>query len=195
MLSASPQEQSVFWDSHWSKIICPGGEYKNAEKMAYLLEELSNRAFYSTAKVLDIGCGTGIHAHYLMQTVWPSLDWTGIDLSQVAVASAQQGGLKAINKSLYDMDGEFTAFWFLDVLEHIDDHDKAAEAVRRMAKKPFRIFGNIPLYRAVDPTTRSCELAMDVNVLGKFLVKCGADKFWQQIYGVRGYPYMIFEAV
>ena len=195
MLAANPQEQAQYWDTTWNGRINDDGVQMNIEKMSYLLEELANRPFHRTAKVLDVGCGTGLHAHYLMQTVWPELDWTGIDLSLVAVTKAQHYGLNAENKSLYDMDGEFTAFWFLDVLEHVDDHDKAAEAVKRLGKKPFRIFGNIPLYSTTDHACKNCERPMDVSALARFLKSCGMDEFWQKIYGCYGHPYMVFEAV
>jgi hypothetical protein len=63
-----------------------------------------------------------------------------------------------------------------------------------MAKKPYRIFGNIPLYSATGHAAK-CERPMDVTALARFFAKCEMTEFWQKIYGCQGYPYMVFEAV
>lgn len=191
MFSANLSGQKKYWDRTWSDRIDGPTVKMNKGKMKFLLNEILKRD-YSKANILEVGCGSGVHAQVL-KTDWPDLKWTGIDLSELAVRRANSVGLNAFVGSIYDIqEGAFDAIWFLDVLEHIEDHKRLSAAVRKITVPGFRIFGNVPLY----PNTAhdACERPMDKDILAEFLFNCGMNKFWQRIYGSFGYPYMVFEA-
>jgi 2-polyprenyl-3-methyl-5-hydroxy-6-metoxy-1,4-benzoquinol methylase len=195
---ANMSEQAGYWEGTWDGRIHESGKGvdMNQEKMCFLISEIYKRPYYRDLDVLEVGCGTGIHAAVLKHD-WPSLDknWTGIDLSKKAVAYAKRCGFNAEVASIYNYKPgrKFDAFWFMDVLEHLENHRAVGAKVRELANKEYWIFGNIPLYSTTDHA-QHCERPMDREALANFLAYCGMKKFWQRIYGAFGFPYMIFEA-
>ena len=59
-----------------------------------------------------------------------------------------------------------------------------------LSGEELTIFGNIPLYLS---ECEGNERPMDINVVNKFLFMCGCTHRWHEIYGLNGYPYMMFE--
>jgi 2-polyprenyl-3-methyl-5-hydroxy-6-metoxy-1,4-benzoquinol methylase len=197
MFGIDINSQAKHWDGEWYRRTNDGpGVQMNPRKMRQIIKELSKRKYYADSKVLDIGCGSGIHAVAMMQHFprW-EYNYTGIDLSKLGVEYARKLGLTAFVESIYDTNlSGFDLFLFLDTLEHMEYHDRIAAKLRQIAKYPFHIFGNIPLYSTSTHSNGGCERMMDVNILHEFLKQCGASRFWQKIYGSHGYPYMLFEA-
>ena len=148
-------------------------------------------------KSLDIGCGTGIHAMHL-SNIYPrwKTRWTGIDLSSVATDYAKQYGFNAICGDFfeYKFDRKFQLFLMLDSMEHIMDHDGLAERIVELGEKPFIVFGNIPLYSPDSEHDKQYERHVSVGDLMKFTDAIGTDRFYPNVYGINGYPYMMFEA-
>ena len=191
-------EQIKHWDDTWQgRIIDTNHVMMNKPKMRFILSELKKRPYYKNLKILEVGCGTGVHVMALKQD-WPELvdNWTGIDLSMSAVKFAKSKGLNAHLDDIYSMDTDqkFEAFWFLDVLEHIEHHDILAQRINELAADDFYIFGNIPLYCQTPTHGPICERSIGRVELSLFLGNCHIKGFWQRIYGSYGYPYMIFEA-
>jgi len=186
----------MYWDKTWSERIVDKNSVKmNTEKLEYLIAILSTLPRYTSLRKADIGCGTGMHA-LRMRKIFRGWDgnWTGFDLAQSAIDWAKSHGLNAhcADFSSFDHQDKYDLFLFLDSLEHIEDEDAVVETIKRTGNKGFRIFGNIPLY--LSSHDGGFERAMNIEVLMKFLFKCGCADLWQQIYGVKGYPYMVFEA-
>lgn len=189
----SPQ----YWDEIWGgRIKDPHHVDMNGEKLTFLMQQLWGRPEYTLKDKLEIGCGTGIHAIRMRQynPEWAE-HWIGIDFSEKAVAWGKNLGLNVMQGDIYTQtfDKKFDAFLFLDVLEHIQDHDSLAKRLVEIGNEHFNILGNIPLYRSEH--SDHYERDMDVNVLGRFLKNCGFDGFYHKVYGIRGFPYMFFEAV
>ena len=89
--------------------------------------------------VLDAGCGEGFVTRYLAQQN-PALRLTGMDLSPDAVAYAQTqfGELATFRTgSIYKLpfsDNSFDVVLCSEVLEHLDDTDRAIHELKRVAR-------------------------------------------------------------
>jgi len=86
----------------------------------------------------------------------------------------------------------FDLFLFLDSLEHMENLKAISQKVRAIAADGFIIFGNVPLYPSHHDTM--AEYPMNINILKQFIYDCGLSGLHQRIYGINGYPYMVFEA-
>jgi len=90
--------------------------------------------------VLDAGCGEGFVTAYLARRN-PALQITGVDLSPDAVAYATEhyGERARFRKgSLYKLpfsDNSFDAVLCSEVLEHLDDVDRAVEELKRVTRR------------------------------------------------------------
>jgi hypothetical protein len=134
-------------------------------------------------------------------------NYTGIDLSEKAVANARKLGIEAYVADIHcqnprwSMDdglmeyhyNAYELFLFLDSLEHIHHHVKLAEKVKQLAAEKFGIFGNVPLYHSVHAENEGIERPMNITLVARFLKKCGIDKFRHEVYGIHGWPYLWFE--
>ena len=90
-------------------------------------------------RVLDAGCGEGFVVDYLARQN-PDLELTGVDLSEGAIAYAQdrfgdRGTFRT--GSVYELpfpDDAFDAVVCSEVLEHLDDPDRAVRELKRVAR-------------------------------------------------------------
>lgn len=92
--------------------------------------------------VLDIGCGPGQFAHYLLEEI-PNINYTGVDYSEVAINLAKS---KNLNADFYAIDimesdvlGKYKvdAYIILEVLEHIE---KDLDLLNKIPKKSEVVF-------------------------------------------------------
>ena len=189
--------QSLFWNSEWTRRTQGNNLQINGGKLKILLDALLRRYYYAPLEKLDIGCGTGIHAGYLGQynPYWV-MRWTGIDLAESGIARAKEIGLNAIQGNIYEMtfDKRFELFLLLDSLEHFEDHDALAEKVKELAADDYFIFGNCPLYHTEPKSKDGVEVPVDIQSISRFLSKAGCPYQENTVYGVNGFPYIMFEA-
>jgi len=191
--------QKEYWDKIWQDRIIDSGHVKmNFDKMKIVMKEISKRPYYKNLKILDVGCGTGIHA-LALRSIWGdgfTDNWHGIDLAESAIGFAQRNGLNAESTDFYEFktDKKFDAFWFLDSFEHFNDDHRIAEKIWELSNPNFYIFGNIPLYSFTDHGKGSFERSVGKGELLRFLEYLGIKGFWHFIYGAFGMPYMVFEA-
>jgi len=199
-----------FWDHHWSGRIKGESVEMNEGKMRHILRQLWKKPYLIPLRKLEVGCGTGIHIYYLSQLCeeWKR-QYVGVDLSPTTIGFARKSGLQAfcgdITKGIETVSDpltgakpeimqDFQFFLFLDVLEHIPDHEAVAKKVRELASKDgFHIFGNIPLYRSAHEKNGGYEREMNIEELEKFMRACGIEKYEHNVYGINGWPYMTFE--
>lgn len=194
------EQQSRYWNETWQGRIHDDGVDMNVGKLNILLHELVARPYLARMKKLDIGCGSGIHAHVLAKynPYWKQR-WTGIDLAQSGIDRAKNKyGLTAICGDIFNFDGngnKYEAFLLLDSLEHFEERDKLGSKIKELAAPEYVIFGNIPLYLSVLHQEGGIEKPMDANVVKNFLFSAGCEgKTSVRVYGVNAFPYMLFEA-
>jgi len=116
-------------------------------------------------------------------------------MSENAIKIAKRWGINAEVGSIYDFesDEKFELFLFFDVLEHIEDHEKTAAQIKKLAADRYCIIGNVPLYLS-HVEDDGYEMEMNVKVLVNFLKMAGTKKVAHIVYGIKGWPYMWFEA-
>jgi len=90
--------------------------------------------------VLDAGCGEGFVAAYLLRRN-PQLRITGLDVSEGALAYARAHVDEAVtfrSGSLYKLpfsDNSFDTVLCSEVLEHVDDPDRAVRELKRVTRR------------------------------------------------------------
>lgn len=188
-----------YWEGEWNRRIKGEGQVEcNTEKAEIILTNIAHRKFFNDKQILDIGCGPAFHALRIAQEKPDYKErWYGIDLSPRAVEFFKSHGLQGEHGSIYEFTSngrKFDVFLLLDTLEHISDRNKLAEKINELSNDKFIIFGNIPLYIDKKDLESGMEHMMNINVLVDFIHKAGCQKLDHYIYGVRGYPYMIWSA-
>lgn len=157
-----------------------------------ILGHLWKRTPFIHKEKLDIGCGCGIHAIRMkhLNRDWAA-KWTGIELSKSASEWGKGNGVNVIQGDAftYDFDKKFDVFFFFDSLEHIENHERLARRLIELGTPDFQVFGNVPLYAS----EHEYEINVDKVAIGKFLADCGFKGLYNEIYGIDGLPYMIFE--
>jgi SAM-dependent methyltransferase len=197
-------EETNYWDNQWRERIKPDIVERNRGKFDFLINELWKRPHYATLKKLDIGCGPAEHANEMekLYSNWihaadsTVTRYTGLELSDYCIRiAASRFGISIEQENIYKYitHEKYELFLLLDTFEHIEFPEKLAEKIKELAAEKFYIFGNIPLYHS-DPSKKGgYEKPMDVNDVCKFLKACGIDKMWYQVYGINGYPYLVWE--
>ncbi len=90
--------------------------------------------------ILDVGCGEGFVAAFLKRCL-PEAEITGVDLSDAALAYARQhfGELATFQQAdIYRLpfpDRSFDTVVCSEVLEHLDDPDRAVGELKRVARR------------------------------------------------------------
>lgn len=117
--------------------------------------------------VLDAGCGEGFVTRFLAQQN-PDLRLTGMDLSPDAVAYAQEhfGDLATFRTgSLYKLpfsDNSFDVVLCSEVLEHLDDTDRAIAELKRVARRHVLItVPREPYFKWLNDIGRSLGVSPD----------------------------------
>lgn len=190
-------KSTQYWNNVWKER--DKGNYTecNGEKFEFIQEQLKSRGPYiAPLKKLEVGCGSCMHMKILgfNNSAWLE-NYIGIDCSQTSIEIAQRWNINAQVGNIYDFesDEKFELFLFLDVLEHLEFHNKVAEKIKQLCADKFCIIGNVPLYLSHQEDD-GYERPVDVNVINNFLRMCGIGKFANIVYGIKGYPYMWFEA-
>ena len=97
-------------------------------------------------KILDAGCGTGVNLAWLAEFG----DVTGVDNSPEAIRFCHLRNERNVQEaSLLDLpyeDGSFDLVTALDVLEHIEDDEKALQEIARVCKPGGCLLVTVPVY-------------------------------------------------
>lgn len=103
-------------------------------------------------KILDIGCGTGQTFNFLHEQ-FPKAKLYGMDSSAKAVRYVIKNGYKNVKKGSANRlpypNQSFDLILFLDVLEHIQDHQKAINEAKRVLIKGGRIIITAPALKFI----------------------------------------------
>jgi ubiquinone/menaquinone biosynthesis C-methylase UbiE len=108
-----------------------------------LKSEINGRA---SARILDVGCGTGANVH-AFASIAPTV---GIDLSMDALHFCQQRGIKAVTLSPVEElpfnCRSFDVVTALDILEHTDDDLNSLREIHRVIKDRGLLLITVPAY-------------------------------------------------
>lgn len=195
----SIEEETKYWNEEWSKRTKGEIISRNRGKFNKIISELWRRPHYAPLWKLDIGCGPAEHAHEMNKIYCNWLyGYYGLELSSRCVKEAyDRYGIEILEEDIYkfniDKNINFGLFLLLDTFEHIEFPDKLAEKIKELADEKFYIFGNIPLYHSDPSGNGGFEKPMDINNIIEFLSMCGIEKMWHEVYGINGYPYLIWE--
>jgi hypothetical protein len=193
-------EETRYWDKQWAERTQSEVVSRNRGKFDKIISELWHRPHYAPLQKLDIGCGPAEHAAVMRDLYF---NWTsgykGIELSKVcAEVAGTKYNLPVEVGDIYKYENghiKTELFLLLDTFEHIEFPDKLADKIKELAAEKFYVFGNIPLYHSDPSEHGGFEKPMDVNDVTSFLAMCGIDKVWYEVYGINGYPYLIWEGV
>ena len=101
-------------------------------------------------RILDAGCGRGFYIKLISSLDFP-VEIVGIDLSKeylkVARKNINDQRVKLISKSIYQIpyqDNYFDCVICSEVLEHLDDDQKAIEEINRITKKNGLLLITVP---------------------------------------------------
>ena len=149
-----------FYENYWTK------RGRSGNRPRYLI---FSEWIPAGSKVLDIGCGDGYFGEFLAKN--KRVDYTGTDISETALKSAQGRGLKVAQLDASNDLGKFEpqSFDFIvmsEFIEHIPNSEEVLKTAGRIARKgvlisipnvaywKFRLqllLGNFPKQWAVAP--------------------------------------------
>jgi SAM-dependent methyltransferase len=113
-----------------------------------ILFDVLKKHLSPTAKILDVGCNTGVLVGKLQER---GIDAYGTDLSEEAIAYGKERGTKklfvATGESQPFADATFDAVMALDVIEHIDDDCGALKEMRRVLKPGGILIIKVPAFK------------------------------------------------
>ena len=103
------------------------------------------------AEILDVGTGTGANLRMLRDMGFVHV--MGIDSSPEAARYCQQKGLGSVQLAdvcaLPFPDGRFDFIMATDVIEHVDEDDKALNELRRVLKPGGKILLTVPTFHSL----------------------------------------------
>lgn len=137
--------QRKFFDEHpslypWPHLLVEAGFSQNYKPRDVKFRKYLNLlGMKSGEKVLDVGCGTGTFLARVAKTY--GVDCTGIDVSKESIAKAKQWLVPCLHFQVADAvklpfeDESFDYVLSFDVLEHIEDQNKALSEMARVLKR------------------------------------------------------------
>jgi 2-polyprenyl-3-methyl-5-hydroxy-6-metoxy-1,4-benzoquinol methylase len=159
-----------YWDSIYQR---EGGAEKNWRKYPEKFEFIAKTLLADMApdaKVLELGCGVGIFANHL-KNVKPSIDYFGIDISEVAIEELKKTGLDGAVQSVPPLKftGEADVVIALELLEHLDQEPR-----EQIVKEISELIGKTG--KAVLSVPNDCMGAEDV---AEHRVKYSQEEFYK----------------
>lgn len=133
-----------YYDTYWSPTAWPEGVPRG--RFPWELRKILERHVRPDARVLDAGCGDG--ANYGAWLAARCGSYTGVDISEAAVAEARKRGLNA--KTVPDLaslsfpDAHFDVVVSVEVLEHLIFPHQAAREILRVLKPGGTFIATVP---------------------------------------------------
>lgn len=129
-------------DSHWWF----AGRRRVLESFVKGIVESLNLPVGATARILDVGCGTGANLELLARFG----EVAGVDVSEEALAFCRARGLEKVRRGAAELlpfaDDAFDLVTALDVLEHLDDDAAGLSEMRRVLRTDGRALLFVPAF-------------------------------------------------
>ncbi|HLF28877.1 MAG TPA: class I SAM-dependent methyltransferase [Anaerolineae bacterium] len=133
---------SAYYDDYWSRHT----GWTPHPSLTTLKRKLFTRFVTPHTVVLDVGCGNGVHYGRDLASIAP--EYYGLDISEVAVETAQRNGIRAQSHNLQVPfpfpAGKFDTILCVEVLEHLFDPAFALSEMRRVLKGGGHIIVSVP---------------------------------------------------
>ena len=113
-----------------------------------LTEAITTDCLTAGARLLDIGCGTGL----FLERMRPRIDGWGLDPAPAAVAYCHERGLTQVHHGAIEqlpalIPGSFDAVTMWDVLEHVADDRAALDTVHGALRPGGALLLTVPAYQ------------------------------------------------
>ena len=92
-------------------------------------------------RIIDIGCGEGLTLEKVIRN-FPNRMVLGVDLSAENITICREHGLPVIHSSIYGLSLENSSFdccIFLEVIEHLDEPERAIAEIHRLLRSGGRV--------------------------------------------------------
>lgn len=131
--------KAVLEERHWW--------YRGRRRIVLDAVERLHRRLPAEPRVLDVGCGSGAMLAHLTRAVGAA---TGVDANPRAVEHAQSRGVGPVSVARVERlpfsDDAFDLVTCLDVLEHLEDDDRALAELRRVTAPHGLLLVTVPAY-------------------------------------------------
>jgi methionine biosynthesis protein MetW len=131
-----------FYEAYWT----PREGWTPQPQLTPFKRKLFERFITAQTTVLDVGCGDG--AHYGRRLAALAQAYHGLDISDQAVAVAQQNGIQAQQHTLETLfpfpDETFEVALCIEVLEHLFDPAFTLGEIRRVLKQDGHLILSVP---------------------------------------------------
>ncbi|HTW95019.1 MAG TPA: methyltransferase domain-containing protein [Tepidisphaeraceae bacterium] len=158
-MAGSDQQQAAYYNAYWS-----GADgWKPTDRLDEELRRWLTPLIRRGDRMLDVGCGDGSrYAEYLLDA---GVELHGTDISDVAVKSANQHGLRAVMADLGQplpfSHGFFDSIVCLEVFEHLLNPEYTAAEICRVLRKGGKLLVSVP-------NAAAWRNRMELLVLGRF---------------------------
>jgi 2-polyprenyl-3-methyl-5-hydroxy-6-metoxy-1,4-benzoquinol methylase len=125
------------------------GEYLGPERLGFYEELATIVATFAPRSVVDVGCGTGHLLRSILERIAATPERVvGIDHSELGLRRAQEllPGATWLVEDIYDLplDEQFDLVLCTEVLEHLQDPERAVKALRRLCATGGRVVITVP---------------------------------------------------
>ncbi|MBN1122374.1 MAG: class I SAM-dependent methyltransferase [Anaerolineae bacterium] len=144
------------WEKHVAKYNSVLGKMLLKGFFAGISKAVTFMDLKEDAQLLEVGCGSGQGSLQIMKMLvgQQTLQISDINKEFVIKLQASNFPLRVTQESVYDLKragGEFDCIFLLEVLEHLDNYEKALSELVRVSKKYIVIsVPNEPLWRILN---------------------------------------------
>lgn len=121
----------------------------NREDVFNLLSEYDKNIINKEIKILEIGCGIGRFKEH-----FSSADYLGVEINEMQAKIGISQGVNIINENYEDVydkidSKSYDVIVLNDIIEHMTDHNKILELIKKNGAVNFILIGSLPNVRFI----------------------------------------------